>query len=350
MTEATGSERPEGELESYVPANPAETSPDAPRRRRTATTVALGIGVAVAVVAGVVALATLTSDGGSATPEAAVRKMADAVANEDVLGALDALVPAEREVVRDRLFDITAELGRLGVLEDKVDLAHVRGADVTVSGLELTTEPLSDDLAAVLVTGGSAGLSFTPADLPAGPLFDDFLRSPEPVRDTTPLGDDDDVRVVTVREGGDWFVSLGYTLAESVRRDSDAGELRVDKAVTPKGAGSPERAVEEFAAAAAALDTRRLVELAAPGESAALQTYAPPVPRRRRPVGRAAPRPRGEGHHRPAGAVEQRVGRRGPRHDRQAGRCPEQPRRPERPLLRRDVRALRPARPAPAAR
>ena len=277
MTEESGSERPDGELESYVPGTPAGTGGgdgEAPRRRK-ATTVAVGIGVVVAMVAGVAALATLNSDGGSGTPEAAVRKMADAVANEDVLGALDALVPGERAVMRDRLFEITAELGRLGLLEDKVDLGHVPGADLSIEGLELTTEPLSDDVAAVLVTGGTAGLKVTPADLPAGPVVRDLIDAPDTITDTTPLGNDDDVRVVTVREGGDWFVSLGYTWAEAIRRDSDAGELQPDKAVSPKGAATPEAAVEEFARAAADLDARRLVELAAPGEAAALQTYAP---------------------------------------------------------------------------
>ena len=276
MTEESGSERPEGELPSYVPGAP--DGGDTPPRRRKGTTVAVGIGVAVAMVAGVLALATLTSDSGSGTPEAAVRKLADAVANEDVLGALDALVPAERDVVRDRLFDITAELGRLGVLDDELDLAHVPGADLTFTGLELTTEPLSDDLASVLVTGGTAGLSLAPADLPAGSLVRSYLDGSDGAiapPATTPLGNDDDVRVVTVREGGDWFVSLGYTLAESIRRDSDAGDLKVDQAVAPKGAASPKEAVEEFARAAAALDTRRLVELAAPGEAAAVHAYAP---------------------------------------------------------------------------
>ncbi len=118
----------EDDLGPYVPAPPA-SGPDRPRR---GAKVAVAAGLAVALVAGVLALANLTSSGGTATPEDAVRKLVDAVAAKDMLGALEALVPAEREVLRDRVVDLAGELGRLGILDDKIDLGQVPGADIAV--------------------------------------------------------------------------------------------------------------------------------------------------------------------------------------------------------------------------
>lgn len=272
MTEAADTEG-EGELGPYVPAPPAP-GPDRPRR---GAKVAVAAGLAVALVAGVLALANLTSSGGTGTPEDAVRKLVEAVAAEDMLGALEALVPAERAVLRDRVVDLAGELGRLGILDDKVDLGHVPGADIAVEGLELRSEALSDDLASVLVTGGRATFSVNLDALPLGPLVSDYtedgrIESPRP--ETTELGGDDDMRLVTVRQDGDWFVSLGYTMAEAARRGSNAPVPDVARAVKPRGEATPEAAVRELARAGAALDAHRLVELTAPGEAAPLHAYA----------------------------------------------------------------------------
>lgn len=271
MNDATATDD-DGDLSPYVPGG----SGDPRRRRRSGAKAAAAGGLVVALVAGVLALASLTSDGGTGTPEDAARTLIEAVAAEDVLGALEALVPAEREVLRDRLVDIVGELGRLGVLADVVDLGEVPGADIAVDGLELRSEALSEDVASVLVVGGEATLSLAVDALPLGPLVKQSAgRVGSPSPESTELGGDDDMRLVAVRHDGDWFVSLGYTFAEAARRNAGAPVPHFAMAVQPRGEASPEAVVRALADAVSEYDARRVVELTAPGEAAALHAYAP---------------------------------------------------------------------------
>lgn len=270
MTDPEGSENG---LESYVPAAP--DSPPAPQRppwRKAG----IAIGVVVALLAGLFGLAALTSDGGQDSPEAAVQKLVDALENEDVLGALEALVPAERAVLRGRIVELGDQLRRLGIVDERLDLAHVPGADLTIEALELQTEELGDDVAVVRATKGTASLRVRGEELPIGPLLKGLVDDPATISSPPPADlSEDDVMLVAVRRDGDWFVSLGYTAAELARRDSGAEVPKFGRGVVPKGASSPEKAVQELAAAAAAFDVRRAIELAPPGEADALHDYAP---------------------------------------------------------------------------
>ncbi|HVE46711.1 MAG TPA: hypothetical protein VNA57_08190 [Acidimicrobiales bacterium] len=230
----------------------------------------------VALVAGLFGLAALTSDGGEDSPESAVQKLVDALVNEDVLGALEALVPAERAVLRGRTVELGDQLRRLGIVDERLDLAHVAGADLTVEGLELGSERLSDDIAAVRATKGSIRLRVSGEELPIGPLLKDLVADPGSISSPPPADlSGGEVVLVAVRRDGDWFVSLGYTAAELARRDSGAEVPKFGHGVVPKGASSPEDAVRQVAAAAAAFDVRRVIELTPPGEADALHDYAP---------------------------------------------------------------------------
>lgn len=264
MTELPGSEPT---LEAYVP--------DPVRRRRTGRAWAAAVAGVGAAVAGVVAVVSLSSAGGSGTPEAAVRKLVSAVASEDVLGALEALAPAERTGLADRLRDFAGELGRLGVLAGGLDLGRVAGADVQVDGLTLRTEPLAGGVAVVVVTGGTGRVVIDPAVPALGPAAHRLLGT-GPVRSPAPLDlGSRGLRLATVRRDGGWFVSLAYTAAEALRRDAGAAVPSFGRGVTPRGEPSPEALVRELARAGAALDVRRLLELTAPGEADALHDYAP---------------------------------------------------------------------------
>ena len=261
-------------LEPYVAVPPPEAPP--PRRRPLAN-VAAALAVAVALVAGVLALAALNDDG-SGTPEDAVRRLVAALEAEDLVGALEAVVPAEREVLRERILAFAGELRRLGITADDLDLGRIPGVDVRVDGLELRSEALADDVAAVLVTAGTARLDVSSGSLPAGPLVRRFVEGPEAVGVSSPSPADlarAALRLVAVRTGGRWLVSLGYSMADAIRRQAGIAAPDFDRPVTPRGAASPEEAVRELARAASALDARRLVELAAPGEGDALHAYAP---------------------------------------------------------------------------
>ena len=107
-------------LHDLVPT--AEPSRTGPAARWT-----VGIAIAALLAAGGFALAYLQPQAN--TPEEAVRSLVTAITDEDVLGALDALAPSERDLLRDTLVDVTGELRRLDVLDDDADLSGVRGVD-----------------------------------------------------------------------------------------------------------------------------------------------------------------------------------------------------------------------------
>ena len=80
------------------------------------------------------------------------------------------------------------------------------------------------------------------------------------------------MKLVTVKDGGGWHVSLGYTIAEAIRGDGPAPDFAA--APVPVGSDSPDGAVRDLVAAAEARDLRKVVSLMAPDEDKALYAYA----------------------------------------------------------------------------
>jgi hypothetical protein len=248
-----------------------EPEPAEPPRRRSSLAV-----VAVAIVAllgaGGFALAYLQPDAN--TPEDAVRSLVEAVADEDVLGALDALAPSERELLKDTVVDVAEELRRLDVLSEDADLSGIDGVDLSVSDLRLSAQELGEGVSLVSVRG-TAAVRVEPGDLPVGSLVEEQQEG-TPLEagfsESTPI---DDLQLVAVEEDGRWYVSLFYSLADAARRS--AGEPVPDFAagVSPEGASSPEEAVRSLVDAGIGLDARRVIALLPPDEAAALHDYAP---------------------------------------------------------------------------
>ena len=90
---------------------------------------------------------TGSSDGGADSPEAAVREFFDAVNDEDVLGAIDVVLPGERRTFKDPLVRFVEQLQRLDVLGDDADLAKIGGVDLQVTLDDVQVEPITDDIA-----------------------------------------------------------------------------------------------------------------------------------------------------------------------------------------------------------
>ena len=151
---------PGSEDPSYLP--PVEA-----RRRRWPRAVATMVVVA-SLIGGLVALVTMRATAGASSPEAAVQRLADAAAEEDLLGMLEALLPAEQAVLRDRVDEIAVQLRRLGILDHEVRLDTVSGLDVAMDDLELRAEPVSAEVAAVVVEGGTARLGVDAPSCPSG--------------------------------------------------------------------------------------------------------------------------------------------------------------------------------------
>jgi hypothetical protein len=246
-----------------------EPEPAEPPRRRSSLAV-----VAVAIVAllgaGGFALAYLQPDAN--TPEEAVRSLVEAVADEDVLGALDALAPSERELLKDTVVDVAEELRRLDVLSEDADLSGIDGVDLSVSDLQLSAQELGEGVSLVSVRG-TASVQVDAEALPLGSLveeqgspFEAGFSESEPI---------EDLQLVAVEEDGRWYVSLFYSLADAARRSAGEPVPEFTAGVSPEGASSPEAAVRSLVDAGVALDARRVIALLPPDEAAALHDYAP---------------------------------------------------------------------------
>ncbi len=224
---------------------------------------------------GITAVATTgQNDGGAATPAEAVQHLMDSVEHEDVLGALDTMVPEEVAAFRRSLDDVKSEATRVGLLDEKLVLSGIAGLDIHAEGLQLQTEELGDSLAIVRATGGTVSTAFDPATFPfGGPLLDvvgDKLHATSATADfaaSHPF-------LATVQRDGRWYVSLTYSAAEALRRQTD---LNVPPALAtaPEGFETPEAAAEAFYQRLVDLDLSGLTAIAAPGEGEALARYAP---------------------------------------------------------------------------
>lgn len=181
-SEPPSSEQP---LIAPEPPQPAGTTGGAPvRRNRVLVTVGSVVTVGLL---GLGAAAVAFGSGGASTPEEAVEHLASAIDAQDVLAAVATLAPDETRSLPDLVGRITSKSKELD-LPGRFDRAWGRsdddgdgdneaadrgpfgGADLKVTGLQLSTQQLSDDVAKVEVTGGKltwdlpegSNLSYTP--------------------------------------------------------------------------------------------------------------------------------------------------------------------------------------------
>lgn len=252
----------------------------APGRRRRPMATALA-GVLVIGALGFAAT-NLASGDGAASPEAAVEALFDAIDQEDAIGVVEAMEPSERRLLMDTLREVEEQTARLRLADEDIDLRSFPGIDLEVSGLELRTEQLADDVVAVDLVAGRVSTSAELDELPLGPVIDDAIARSEDDGDEVEIDDGDDVelaggRLVAVRRGGGWHVSLLYSLAEQVRLESDEPLAYPvpGSAIAARGAADPEAAVREGIAAAQELDVERLIELTDPEEGRVLHEYGP---------------------------------------------------------------------------
>lgn len=243
------------------------------------------IAVAVAILAllgsSALAVVTINDRGGAASPEAAVSAFFAAVAAEDVLGVLDALAPGERDSLRSGVVDLADELRRLEVLSPDASLSNLQGVEYSIRDLALSTTPMGANRAVVTLSGGSFSGRVEPGRLPLGDFVRDVagpsLSASAPASESGPLlgPGEPALNLVTLRDGGRWYFSLWYTIAEAARLDAGLPAPDAAQRVVADGASSPEEAVEALFDAGARLDVRRILELLPPDEAAVLHEYAP---------------------------------------------------------------------------
>ncbi|MGZ4678898.1 MAG: hypothetical protein ACXVIH_02265 [Ilumatobacteraceae bacterium] len=212
------------------------------------------------------------NDGGAADPTEVGTKLMNSLADEDVLGVVDLLLPGERDMMRQPLIDMVGHLKRLGVADDTADLQKVGGLDISFQNVQVRpTATNVDDVSDIHITA-TGSVSVDGKKVPIGPLLID-----EAFGGTRPdLGSDTnespiDWNLATVKRGGRWYLSAFYSVAESARGGADIPE----SPIVAHGADTPDGAVQAIFDAVDKLDLEALIASLNPNEAEALQRYAP---------------------------------------------------------------------------
>lgn len=234
MSEAEmGDDTPAGSTHAGSSGEEAASRPPGSTGRYTRA-VAIALGVAFVGLMVFSAVRLLGSRGGSDSPGGAVRAFAQALSEEDIVGALGLLSPSDVAT----LPDLYPKLARFAEHEDIVERVDwLRDVDIDISGLEIRTTQLHADVAVVELLEGRLS-----ADVGAGADSGAFGDVEKRRYSTTVSGlqrelamaasDWDDavpwqtraprhVFVVTVRQGGVWYVSPYYTVVEIARQILD---------------------------------------------------------------------------------------------------------------------------------
>lgn len=257
----------------------------APAKRSKARLVGGIVGAGALIGAGAFAFAALRdgASGGAGSPEDAVHALVDAINEEDVLGALDVVLPGERDTFKEPLVRLVEELERLEVLDPSADLADVGGVELQIELTDMTTGKVADDIVTVDVVGTVSG-SVDAEQLPIGDLLlDEAFGGERPTGESGESGEastfgteDTPLRITTVERDGRWYVSIMYSIAESARVAADVGPVPdASQAVEPQGGSSPEEAMDQFLDRVVALDLEGVIASLNPNEAEALQRYAP---------------------------------------------------------------------------
>ncbi len=142
---------------------------------------------------------------GAATPEAAVRGLADALGAGTLAAVSKRLLPEERGVAEVYSQPL---LARVGGSHDALALLGGRaGARAQIQGLTLRSDSLADGVTKVHLTGGTLVVSGIPGEKPA-PLVQPGSRDPAPA-------------VVVLRRDGVWYPSVLFSAVDAMLAEAE---------------------------------------------------------------------------------------------------------------------------------
>ncbi|MDQ3468472.1 MAG: hypothetical protein M3487_01660, partial [Actinomycetota bacterium] len=192
-----------------------------------------------------------------------------------LLGAIDVLLPGERNTLRGPATDLADELSRLEVVSDDIDLSAVGGLDVKIEDEQVATEETGVDDIVGLRLSGRASAALDGDDLPIGDLvLESTGAEPSELDVEEAESTEFEFPMVAVEDDGRWYVSLFHTAAEQLRQQSTDEEIPA-QGVTPTGGDSPEDAFDAFIGGIETLDLEAIIASLNPDEFQALQRYAP---------------------------------------------------------------------------
>lgn len=220
------------------------------------------------------------------SPEAAARQFITSIEDRDILGAAEQLPPAERALIVDLLADVRD--AKVPGSPSDGDLRGSKAYTLKIDNLQLATRQVTEDIAAVALTGGHYEVTGKSRQMPfVGSFLGDVdVRNPAVTRTSGDLAEmDKPLELATVRDGDGWRVSLFYTAAEAIRIGAHKPPPAASARIAAIGADTPENAVRQMVDAAAVGKWQRMIELTPPDEMAALHDYgallladAPPPP------------------------------------------------------------------------
>ena len=222
-------------LEVGPPTTPIEVTPPPSAKKRGKGVI---IGAAVAVVAlvgaGVFALTQIGGNdakGGAASPTEAGENLVKALNDEDILGAVDLLLPGERETFRQPMIDVVDNLKRLDVLGDDADPSKVSGIDIELADAKVVADtPSAPDITTIRISATDHSTVNGEA-LPVGDIIiDEALGGKRPSNTTEASNSKGSVALTTVEKDGRWYVSAvllaGRARPHRRRRRAGAGQGR----------------------------------------------------------------------------------------------------------------------------
>lgn len=291
-------QQPEFKETLYRPATPYQQSYQSPtqqpapapayRSPRLPLKIAAALVAVVALVVSAVFVTGFIGKSGAATPEEAMRSAVSALENGDFLGLVDVILPSEREMMKDPFIKGVKELNRLGVLDGEAS-PESQFIKYKMSNMTLRTESVSADVSRVFVSGSM--VTEVDSSVKLGPVFEG-LPEFENKKSLADLGIEDlaegstlengvrrettevkDAMFAAVKYGGRWYLSMGYSLAENIRRES--GDPMPAEGIAPTGSKTPEEAVSLYFNNVENLNLSGLISSLHPGEFGALQRYAP---------------------------------------------------------------------------
>jgi len=270
---------PAAPFEAGPPTAPIEVGQPPKKKRPTGIIIGAAVAVVALVAAGVFALTQIGGNddkGGAARPTEAGQSLVKALNDEDILGAVDLLLPGERDTFRQPMIDLVDNLKRLDVLGSDADPSKVSGVDINLTDAKVTAdEPAADDITTIHIAATDKS-SINGKDLPLGDIIvNEALGGEKPTTQSTSSGGPADLTVTTVEKDGRWYLSLFYSVAENARQDGRTSTPVPDKGVALAGADEPEDAVDQMAKALTKLDFATMIGGLNPNEAEALQRYAP---------------------------------------------------------------------------
>lgn len=214
---------------------------------------------------------------GTATPQEAVGNLLSAISLGQYGQALLDLAPGEYDALNQPLTTTLSELVRLGVIDPTTSLSHFPGLSFAFANPTYSVTSIGGGVDFVQFTGGTVTASATPSQLPIGPKLQPVLSpvvsKSHPVTKTSQLAGPN-AGLATIEQDGRWYVSLGYSIAESARRTDNLALPSSSGAVRPSGDSSADAAVQDFLNSAASLNLSKMISLTPPDEEPALGAYA----------------------------------------------------------------------------